>query len=195
MTSSSVSEAKTGASVTTVTLKGIVEQLADGHDLPKKQAGALLAGMIETMTTHLKSGDRIRISGIGTLEVRQREARTGRNPATGADRREQESGLQPGQGAEGSRLRGESCAFLRPASASAAPSGGSKPYLGRNKIALVAGRGAVKCGRYGSRAGRQPRRSLPIGLTASSGQGNGRDGRIRSSRPGCASKIASGSRE
>jgi DNA-binding protein HU-beta len=83
MASSSVSEAKTGVSVTTVTLKGIVEQLADGHDLPKKQASALLAGMIETMTTHLKSGDRIRISGIGTLEVRQREPRTGRNPATG----------------------------------------------------------------------------------------------------------------
>jgi hypothetical protein len=30
-----------------------------------------------------ETGDRIRISGLGTLEVRQREARTGRNPATG----------------------------------------------------------------------------------------------------------------
>jgi DNA-binding protein HU-beta len=84
MASASVSSAKTVVQVTTVTLKGIVEQLADGHELPKKQANALLAGMIETMTAHLKSGDRIRISGIGTLEVRQREARTGRNPATGA---------------------------------------------------------------------------------------------------------------
>jgi DNA-binding protein HU-beta len=84
MASASVSSAKTVVPVNTVTLKGIVEQLADGHELPKKQANALLAGMIETMTAHLKSGDRIRISGIGTLEVRQREARTGRNPATGA---------------------------------------------------------------------------------------------------------------
>jgi DNA-binding protein HU-beta len=32
---------------------------------------------------HLKRGDRIRINGLGTLEVRKREARTGRNPATG----------------------------------------------------------------------------------------------------------------
>ena len=32
---------------------------------------------------HLKQGDRIRINGLGTLEVRKREARTGRNPATG----------------------------------------------------------------------------------------------------------------
>jgi len=83
MASAAVSTAKTVVPVTTVTLKGIVEQLADGHDLPKKQAGALLADMIETMTTHLKNGDRIRIGGIGTLEVRKRQARTGRNPATG----------------------------------------------------------------------------------------------------------------
>jgi DNA-binding protein HU-beta len=83
MASASVSTATTVVPGSTVTLKGIVEQLADGHELPKKQASALLAGMIERMTTHLKSGARIRISGIGTLEVRKREARTGRNPATG----------------------------------------------------------------------------------------------------------------
>jgi len=39
--------------------------------------------MVETVTMHLKRGDRIRINGLGTLEVRKREARTGRNPATG----------------------------------------------------------------------------------------------------------------
>jgi DNA-binding protein HU-beta len=39
--------------------------------------------MVESVTRHLKQGDRIRIGGLGTLEVRQREARTGRNPATG----------------------------------------------------------------------------------------------------------------
>jgi DNA-binding protein HU-beta len=39
--------------------------------------------MIERVTSHLKHGDRIRINGLGTLEVRKREARTGRNPATG----------------------------------------------------------------------------------------------------------------
>ena len=43
----------------------------------------LLTGMVETVTKHLKQGDRIRINGLGTLEVRQREARTGRNPVTG----------------------------------------------------------------------------------------------------------------
>ena len=35
------------------------------------------------MTKHLKKGDRIRISGLGILQVRKRAARMGRNPATG----------------------------------------------------------------------------------------------------------------
>jgi DNA-binding protein HU-beta len=64
-------------------LKGIFEQLAEGHHLPKKLAHDLLTGMIESVTRHLKQGDRIRIGGLGTLEVRRREARSGRNPATG----------------------------------------------------------------------------------------------------------------
>ena len=39
--------------------------------------------MVAKVTLHLRQGDRIRIDGLGTLEVRKREARTGRNPATG----------------------------------------------------------------------------------------------------------------
>jgi DNA-binding protein HU-beta len=73
--------AESGAS--TVMLKGIFEQLVEGHQLPKKLAQNLLAGMVESVTMHLKQGNRIRIGGLGTLEVRQRDARTGRNPATG----------------------------------------------------------------------------------------------------------------
>ena len=71
------------ASTSTIMLKGIFEQLAQDQNVPKKQAQELLAGMIEKVTSHLKQGDRIRINGLGTLEVRKREARTGRNPATG----------------------------------------------------------------------------------------------------------------
>ena len=33
---------------------------------------------------HLKAGDRLRIGGLGTMEVKNRPARTGRNPSTGA---------------------------------------------------------------------------------------------------------------
>jgi DNA-binding protein HU-beta len=66
-----------------VTLKAIFEQLGESHALPKKQAYELLAAFVAVMTTHLTQGARIRMSGLGTLEVKSRAARTGRNPATG----------------------------------------------------------------------------------------------------------------
>ena len=66
-----------------VTLKSVFEQLGEAHDLPKKQAQALLSDFVTAMTKHLKNGDRIRMSGLGSLEVRSRAARMGRNPATG----------------------------------------------------------------------------------------------------------------
>jgi DNA-binding protein HU-beta len=83
MTSSPANQtaAKNGTAAPTVMLKGIFEQVAEVQNVSKKQAQDLLVGMVETMTEHLKRGDRIRINGLGTLEVRQREARTGRNPA------------------------------------------------------------------------------------------------------------------
>jgi DNA-binding protein HU-beta len=43
-----------------------------------------MLGDLVTMTTkHLKKGDKIRLTGIGILQVRKRPARMGRNPATG----------------------------------------------------------------------------------------------------------------
>jgi DNA-binding protein HU-beta len=39
--------------------------------------------MITAVTRHLKNGDRVRMAGLGILEVRTRDARMGRNPATG----------------------------------------------------------------------------------------------------------------
>jgi DNA-binding protein HU-beta len=67
----------------TVTLKQIAASLAEGHDLPKKQAETLLGDLVALTTTHLKKGDKIRLTGLGILQVRNRAARTGRNPATG----------------------------------------------------------------------------------------------------------------
>jgi DNA-binding protein HU-beta len=66
-----------------VTLKAVFEHLGETHDLPKKQALGLLADFVTAMTTHLKDGAKIRMSGLGILEVKARAARTGRNPATG----------------------------------------------------------------------------------------------------------------
>ena len=67
----------------TITLKHIAAALAEGHDMPKKQTEALLGDLVAMTTQHLKQGDKIRLTGLGILQVRSRAARTGRNPATG----------------------------------------------------------------------------------------------------------------
>jgi DNA-binding protein HU-beta len=72
------------AAAPVVTLKTVFEQLGEAHALPKKQAHALLADFVVAVRTHLKAGARLRMSGLGILEVKSREARMGRNPATGA---------------------------------------------------------------------------------------------------------------
>jgi DNA-binding protein HU-beta len=58
--------------------------LAEGHDLPKKVGEAVMGDLVALATQHLKKGDKIRLTGLGILQVRAREARMGRNPATGA---------------------------------------------------------------------------------------------------------------
>jgi DNA-binding protein HU-beta len=67
----------------TITLKQIAAELAESHDLPKKQAEAVLGDLVALTTKHLKKGDKIRLTGLGILQVRSRPARMGRNPATG----------------------------------------------------------------------------------------------------------------
>jgi DNA-binding protein HU-beta len=69
--------------IETVTLKTVFEQLAEAQNLSKRQAHAMAVGMTELMTDILKKGDRVRMSGLGILEVKNRAARMGRNPATG----------------------------------------------------------------------------------------------------------------
>ncbi len=75
--------AKKAASPATITLKHLAAALAEEHDLSKKAAEAILTDMIDRIAKHLKKGERVRIVGLGILQVRKRAARTGRNPATG----------------------------------------------------------------------------------------------------------------
>jgi DNA-binding protein HU-beta len=67
----------------TVTLRHLAATLADKHEMPKGQAEAVLGDLVLLTTKHLKKGDKIRLTGIGVLQVRKRPARMGRNPATG----------------------------------------------------------------------------------------------------------------
>jgi DNA-binding protein HU-beta len=75
--------AKAAPAQATITLKQMAADLAESHDLPKKQAEAMLGDFVTLTTKHLKKGDKIRLTGLGILQVRKRAARMGRNPATG----------------------------------------------------------------------------------------------------------------
>jgi DNA-binding protein HU-beta len=44
----------------------------------------MLQDLTGLITKHLKKGERVKITGLGILQVRKRAARMGRNPATGA---------------------------------------------------------------------------------------------------------------
>src|SRR4051812_8777120 len=71
------------AKAVVLTLRHIADQLAGEHELPKRQANEMLTQMIEIITRRLKKGDKIRLTGLGILQVKKRAARMGRNPATG----------------------------------------------------------------------------------------------------------------
>ena len=66
-----------------VTLKHLAAALAEEHQLTKRAGEALLGDLVGIITRHLKKGERVRIAGLGILQVRKRAARMGRNPATG----------------------------------------------------------------------------------------------------------------
>src|SRR5262244_1133274 len=68
---------------TTVTMRNLAAKLAEDHEMSRKQTEAVLGDLVTNITKHLKKGDRIRIGGLGILQVRKRAARMGRNPATG----------------------------------------------------------------------------------------------------------------
>ncbi|MBN9064436.1 MAG: HU family DNA-binding protein [Rhizobiales bacterium] len=66
-----------------LTVKHIAAELAAAHDMAKKQAETLLTDFVDSVVKNLKKGTKIRIVGLGMLQVRKRAARMGRNPATG----------------------------------------------------------------------------------------------------------------
>ena len=66
-----------------VTLKHLAAALAEEHELTKRAGEAILGDLVGAIKKHLKKGERVRIAGLGILQVRKRAARMGRNPATG----------------------------------------------------------------------------------------------------------------
>ena len=62
----------------------LVDAMAESADISKAAAGRALDGMIDAITESLKAGDQVNVVGFGSFSVRERAARTGRNPQTGA---------------------------------------------------------------------------------------------------------------
>jgi DNA-binding protein HU-beta len=67
----------------TITTRHLATELAERHQVSKKQALAMMEELIGMISQHLKKGERVKITGLGILQVRTRAARMGRNPATG----------------------------------------------------------------------------------------------------------------
>ncbi|MFQ5477781.1 MAG: HU family DNA-binding protein [Candidatus Binatia bacterium] len=61
----------------------LVEKLAEATDLSKAQAGQVLEGLADIIVSAVKSGDPVKLPGLGTFKKRETKARLGRNPQTG----------------------------------------------------------------------------------------------------------------
>ncbi len=61
----------------------LIQMLADKTGVSKKDAAMHLEAIVETLTTLLRKGEKINITGLGIFKVADRKAREGRNPRTG----------------------------------------------------------------------------------------------------------------
>ena len=61
----------------------LIDQIAADADISKAAAGRALDSFIESVSGALKEGDLVALVGFGTFSVRDRAARSGRNPQTG----------------------------------------------------------------------------------------------------------------
>lgn len=61
----------------------LVEAVADTTGLAKSEAESAVDAVVTTISGALAGGDKVTLPGFGTFEVRERAARTGRNPQTG----------------------------------------------------------------------------------------------------------------
>lgn len=62
----------------------LIEAIAASADISKAAAGRALDAITDSIVDALKKGDQVALVGFGTFVVKERAARTGRNPQTGA---------------------------------------------------------------------------------------------------------------
>lgn len=62
----------------------LIDVVAAKTGLKKKDADAAVVAVFDAIEEALVAGEKIQIIGFGSFDVKERAARTGRNPATGA---------------------------------------------------------------------------------------------------------------
>jgi len=61
----------------------LIDVMADAADISKSAAGRALDALTDSIAARLKHGETVSIIGFGTFSIKERAARTGRNPQTG----------------------------------------------------------------------------------------------------------------
>ena len=63
----------------------LIKNVAQNAEISKKEATVVVQTVVESITNALAAGEKVQLIGFGTFEVRERAARTGRNPQTGEE--------------------------------------------------------------------------------------------------------------
>ncbi|MBD2813517.1 DNA-binding protein HU-beta [Xenorhabdus sp. Flor] len=63
----------------------LIDKIAADVNISKAAAGRVVDAFISSVSGALKDGDDVVLVGFGTFTVRERAARTGRNPQTGKE--------------------------------------------------------------------------------------------------------------
>lgn len=63
----------------------LINTVAEDAGISKKDASKAIEATFETITTALAAGEKVQLVGFGVFETRERAARKGRNPQTGAE--------------------------------------------------------------------------------------------------------------
>lgn len=63
----------------------LIDAIANGADISKASAARALDAALDAVTDALRKGDQVTLVGFGSFLVKERAARTGRNPQTGKE--------------------------------------------------------------------------------------------------------------
>lgn len=67
----------------TLTKADLIQLVVDGVGLNKREAAEMVEAFFDEISSALEAGNNVKLSGFGGFELREKQARPGRNPKTG----------------------------------------------------------------------------------------------------------------